>query len=519
MLQIRNLTISHKKDLRVLLRDFSLLLAPGDKAVLLGEEGNGKSTLLKWIYDPALVQDYAEAEGERVFSGKAAWLPQELSREEKAQSVYAFFSACDAFWDTDPGRLHRLFRELGLPQELCYSEQSMGSLSGGERVKVQMARLKLEQPDLLLLDEPSNDIDLETLAWLEREIRDFPGAVLFISHDETLIERAANRIVLLEQLHHKTISRWSVSNLPYAAFLEARRRGYDKQEQLAVSERREERIALEKFRRIQQRVEHEQKTISRSDPHGGRLLKKKMASVKAMERRYAREHEELTAFPEVESAIAIRFNRAGALPAGRTVLELDLPILYCEDGEGVLARDLRLTVRGPEKLCLIGRNGAGKSTLLRRIARMLAERDNLRTLYMPQEYEELLDPGQTPVEFLVPSGERAAVTEARSCLGSLRFTAQEMERPIRMLSGGQKAKLLLLRLALSEADVLLLDEPTRNFSPLSGPEIRAMLRAFPGAILAISHDRKFIAEVCDRVCRLTPAGLEPVPLPVSSDPV
>ena len=97
MLQIKHLTITHKKDLRVLLRDFSLTLAPGDKTVLLGEEGNGKSTLLKWIYDPALVGDYVEAEGERVCAGKLGWLPQELDGGERAQSVYTFFSACDAF--------------------------------------------------------------------------------------------------------------------------------------------------------------------------------------------------------------------------------------------------------------------------------------------------------------------------------------------------------------------------------------------------------------------------------------
>ena len=100
------------------------------------------------------------------------------------------------------------------------------------------------------------------------------------------------------------------------------------------------------------------------------------------------------------------------------------------------------------------------------------------------------------------------MTEARSFLGAMHYTTQEMERPLGELSGGQRAKVLLLKLGLTETDVLLLDEPTRNFSPLSGPEIREMLRAFPGAILAVSHDRKFIAEVCDRVLILTENGLE-----------
>ena len=511
MLQIRDVTLIHKKDLHVLLQDFELVLNAGDKAVVIGEEGNGKSTLLRWIYDPALVAPYTEASGQRVCRGKMAYLPQELPEEEKNGSVGAYFNRCDAFWDAEPGELRRIARELGLPGELYYSEQTMASLSGGERVKVQLARLRLERPDLLLLDEPSNDIDLETLAWLERLIRDWEGAVLFVSHDETLIENTANRVVLLEQLHHKTIPRWSVVNKPYAVFAAERRRSYQKQEQLAQSERREEREAMERFRRIQQRVEHEQRTISRDDPHGGRLLKKKMASVKAMERRYAREHAELTEFPETESAICIRLNEQRPLPAGRRVLELELPELWSEDGGRLLARGIRLSVRGPEKLCIVGKNGCGKSTLLRRIARELREKENLRVFYMPQNYEELLDGEQTPVEFLAPSGEKEDRTRVRTFLGSLRYTVEETERPIRELSGGQKAKVLLLKMSLTETDVLLLDEPTRNFSPLSGPEIRAILRSFPGAILSVSHDRKFIREVCGVVYRLTETGLERLP--------
>ena len=511
MLQIRHLTMTHKKDLHVLLRDFELVLNAGDKAVIVGEEGNGKSTLLRWIYDPALVVPYVEAEGERVCRGKMAYLPQELPEEELTGSVYEYLSRFYAFWDAETGELRRLARELGLPADLFYSEQTMSSLSGGERVKVQMARLRLERADLLLLDEPSNDVDIETLEWLERLIRGWEGAVLFVSHDETLIENTANRVVLLEQLHHKTIPRWSVTNTSYGVFAAERRRSYEKQEQLALSERREEREAMERFRRIQQRVEHEQRTISRDDPHGGRLLKKKMASVKALERRYEREHEQRTERPEVESAICIRLNEQRPLPAGRTVLELTLPELRTEDGGRVLARDVNLSIRGPQKVCIIGRNGCGKSTLLRRIARELREKENLRVFYMPQNYEELLDGEQTPVDFLAPSGEKEERTRVRTYLGSLRYTVQETERPIRELSGGQKAKVLLLKMALTETDVLLLDEPTRNFSPLSGPEIRGILRGFPGAILSVSHDRKFIREVCGAVYRLTETGLEQLP--------
>ncbi|MBR6312087.1 MAG: ABC-F family ATP-binding cassette domain-containing protein, partial [Oscillospiraceae bacterium] len=128
----------------------------------------------------------------------------------------------------------------------------------------------------------------------------------------------------------------------------------------------------------------------------------------------------------------------------------------------------------------------------------------------PQDYDEALPPDETPLRFLAGSGTKDEATLVRTRLGSLRFTAQEIEHPIRELSGGQRAKLLMLSLSLGGANVLLLDEPTRNFSPLSGPQIRGILRGFPGAIISVSHDRKYVAEVCDAVYELTETGLRRV---------
>lgn len=126
---------------------------------------------------------------------------------------------------------------------------------------------------------------------------------------------------------------------------------------------------------------------------------------------------------------------------------------------------------------------------------------------MPQNYEELLKLEMTPVEYLDKSGDKEERTRIRTYLGSLKYTADEMDHPIRELSGGQKAKILLLKMSLSGSNVLILDEPTRNFSPLSGPVIRKLLKEFPGAVISISHDRKFINEVCDKVYELTEDGL------------
>jgi ATPase subunit of ABC transporter with duplicated ATPase domains len=173
----------------------------------------------------------------------------------------------------------------------------------------------------------------------------------------------------------------------------------------------------------------------------------------------------------------------------------------------LLSRDIFLRVSGSEKICIVGANGAGKTTLLKKIAEELLQRTDLQTEYMPQNYEEMLDLGMTPVDFLDTSGDKEERTKIRTYLGSLKYTADEMEHAIRELSGGQKAKVLLLKMSLSNANVLILDEPTRNFSPLSGPVIRKILKDFPGAILSISHDRKYMDEVCDKIYELTEEGL------------
>lgn len=507
MLQIKSLTITHKKDLRTIVRDFNLVLNSGDKAVLIGEEGNGKSTLLKWIFDPALVENYVEADGIRTSQGElVGYLPQELSEEDKKKTVYEFFSGLQAFQMATAADLYKLSAEVGLSDTLFYSEQKMGSLSGGERVKAQMAGILLAHPDILLLDEPSNDIDLATLRWLEKMINSFTGGILFISHDESLIERTANRVVLIEQLRRKTISRVTVANVPFSTFMKDRQRAFEKQEQEAFSERREERKAMERFQRIQQSVEHDLRTISRQNPSGGRLLKKKMKAVKSMERRYEREHKEMTEIPEAESAITIRFEQQKAIPAGKTIIEYELPELTSPEGK-ILAKDICLNVKGPEKICIIGDNGVGKTTLIRRIAALLLEREDITACYMSQNYEETLPFEMTPVEYLAPSEKKDDVTQVRTYLGSMKYTADEMFHPIKELSGGQKAKLLLLKMSLTEANVLILDEPTRNFSPLSGPKVRGILKQFPGVIISVSHDRKYIAEVCDKVYQMTSQGL------------
>ena len=509
MLQIRDLNVTMKKDLRPLLRDFRLALNPTDRVAIIGEEGDGKSTLLKLIYDPSLVEEYVEWSGEVQRQGLLlGYLSQEVGQEEAQLSGYQFCCQEEAFLESSPGELASAAAQLRFPQELFYTDRPVNSLSGGEKVKLRMALLTLRRPDVYLLDEPSNDLDVETLEWLEEFILRCGRPVVYISHDETLLENTANVILHIEQLRRKTLPRWTVARMGYRQYVEERLGRMEKQTQLARKEREEDRKRQEKILKMEQQVQHRMDTISHAERDAvARLLKKKMKSVKSMEHRFDRERGDMTEFPDSEEAILVGFDGKLSLPMGKPVLDMSLPVLKAADGEK-LAEGIELHVRGPEHICIIGKNGAGKTTLLREIARQLLCRTDMKAGYMPQDYGETVDQSLTPVEFLTnSSGEKAKLTQAKTYLGSMKYTPEECGHSIEALSGGQKAKLFILKMVLDGNDVLILDEPTRNFSPLSGPVIRGMLAGYGGCVISVSHDRKYIEEVGETRYELREDGL------------
>lgn len=506
MLQIKNLNIDHKKDLRPLITDFSLTLNDGDKAAIIGEEGNGKSTLIKLIYDENLVDSYVEYTGEINKRGLCiGYLEQEMSKEDLNKSVIEYCMVEENFLNLTPNELAIITRRFGLPSDWFYMDQSVSTLSGGEKVKLQLARIIMKQPDLLLLDEPSNDLDLETLIWLEDFINSCTKPVLYISHDETLLENTANIIIHLEQIKRKTVAKHTVIRMGYEEYYKTRIRTLEHQEQVAKKQRSEYKQQQERFLQIQQKVEHEQNAISRQCPGVASKLKKKMHSVKAMGKRFEREKENFLDIPEAEDSMFIKFAANTSIPNGKEIINFRQDAL-CVD-QKVLVRNIRLQIIGPEKVCIIGKNGTGKTTLMKELAAQLLGRKDIKAAYMPQNYEDLLDFTMTPVEFLTKSGDKKEQSMIRTYLGSMKYTADEMLHQISELSGGQKAKLLLLKMSIDGYDVLLLDEPTRNFSPLSNPIIRETLSQFTGAIISISHDRKYMKEVCSTIYRLDENGL------------
>jgi len=503
MLQIKNLSVYHNKDLTPLLDGLSFSLREGERAALIGEEGNGKSTLLRLIAGQEV--PYVTHEGEILVTGTRGFLPQELPEEERALSACEFFALSPVFYDQTPRELGELAREIALPADVFYSEQRMDSFSGGERVKLQLARLLMEKPSLLLLDEPSNDLDLATVRWLEGFLSGCRIPLVFVSHDETLLERAANVIIHIERLRRRQVPRATVYRMDYGTFVSRRASFMAHQEQVARKEREEYDKKMRRYEQIRSRVEHEQNAVSRQDPHGGQLLKKKMKSVMSMGKRFEREAEEMTAMPETEEAI---FARLSCIPQPPGKIVVDARISELTVPGRVLSRNVHLQVRAGEKVLITGRNGAGKSTLLQALYEDIRRRSDLRVFYMPQDPCDMLDMDRTPVEMLAVTWDKEETTHSRIALGSMKFTPEEMDHPCAALSGGQKAKLMFLMMAERQPDVLLLDEPTRNLSPLSGPVVRRLFAEYPGCIIAVSHDRRFAREVFTRRVELCDAGLQ-----------
>lgn len=205
VLDIKKLNVTLNKDSRILVRDFSFTLNPGDKAALIGEEGNGKSTLLKLIYDPELVEGYCTFSGEINRHGAVlGYLEQEMLPNDLKLSIYEYFLKYTTEKSQNPSTVSDVFVKLGLDPGIFYDPQPVGTLSGGEKIKLQLARILLGEPDILLLDEPTNDLDIETVEWMENFIASTTLPVLYISHDETLLENTANVIIHLEQLRKRS---------------------------------------------------------------------------------------------------------------------------------------------------------------------------------------------------------------------------------------------------------------------------------------------------------------------------
>ena len=496
MLEVSNLSIKIQD--RYLVKNLSLTLNKGDKLAIIGEEGNGKSTLLKGILG---ICKYAEVTGNINLKGNTiGYLAQSMSENELSKKVHDFLFKDDNDYYEKANNLYKHLELLNLSDK--FLEQKIGTLSGGEKVKIGLLKLLINEYDILFLDEPTNDLDLDSLEWLEKFINNIDKPIMYVSHDETLLANTANMILHLEQIMKKTDCRNTLLKIDYDTYVTQRLKKIDKQTQIANFEKRTFNKQQEKLRKIMQKVEHQQNTISRKDPHGAQVLKKKMHTLKSQEKRL--DETKITEIPDVEENINFFFEDV-SIPKTKNIISLDIPKLTIQDK--LLSENIKLDIIGNTHLCIIGQNGVGKSTLIKLIYEKLKNREDIKVGYMPQTYDDIFANYDYALSFLCPSGNKDDITKARMYLGNMKFTRDEMTSKIKDLSNGTKAKLFLIKLVLEKYNVLILDEPTRNVSPLSNPVIRKVLKEFKGTIISISHDRKYIAEVIDNLYILTPKGL------------
>ncbi len=499
MLNIQHLTIIKQNNDR-LIDDFSFTLGGEDRVALIGEEGNGKSTLLKAIYQPEWIQSYTSISGiidmdfERI-----GYLPQRMEACWFDATCVDFLLKKAPEEETDYERYNELMRfqqiaaDMGITTDLIISDQPIKTLSGGEKVKLQLLKLMEYDCDCYLLDEPTNDLDLETLRWLESFICNLRVPIMFISHDETLLRRCANRILHLEQRNKKTKPLINDVRCDYDAYVTQRLQKQQKQEHLARKEKREYEKKKERLNDIMNAVHDAQNSVSRQAPHAAKMLKRKMHAVKAMDRRVERDGYQKA--DDLEEAIDVSFETIASV-RDKVILQGTFDVRIAER---ILIHPFTMDIRGRDKVAIIGKNGCGKTQLIKRIYDVLHPRTDIHLGYMPQYYHDLMDENKIAYHFLSESADQADITASRELLGRMKFTHEEMIQPIKSLSEGQKAKLYLARFIKTKCDVLLLDEPTRNLSPLSAPMMRKLLREYNGCIICVTHDRMLLDEVFDHI--------------------
>ena len=520
MLIISNLSLILKKDLRVLIKDFSLTVNKKDKIGIIGEEGNGKSSLLKAIYNQEEASKYLEIKGTiNIKNEKIGYLPQIVEKELLEKSVYELLNEKNDYSLLDYKKYYFYIDKFNLDEEkLLSSSLLVGNLSGGERIKLFLLIELMKEPTVLLLDEPSNDLDLLSLNLLEELIINLDIPVIFISHDEHFLSRCANRIVHIESIKSKSEARVSVKNLSYDDYYQTREDFLDKNIRKFNKDKENFKKKIEKYNRVYQSVNYALNTVSRQAPSVAKNLKDKMHSIKSMEKRYIKEKENLTQKYEVEDAINLKFDnldkgKSGSsnskinylVDANKEVLDLNIDSLKVNSGITLIDKQISLYIKGAKKVALIGENGVGKTTLLRLIYHELKKNTSFKVGYMSQNYEDELLNYLSPLDYLSKTlnvSNKEDLTKIQTYLGSLKLTYEEMNRSISSLSGGEKAKIFFAKLILEKDNIMLLDEPTRNISPLSNKAFINSIKEYNGVLIAVSHDRNFVYQVFDDIYEL-----------------
>ena len=505
---------------RLLVKDVTVRINHGDRIGFVGRNGAGKSTLAK-----VLAGETMPAGGAVNRTGKIGYLPQDprtgedqgtvldriLSvREldlitkrmrtveeematsqgaalEKAMERYTRveheFSAAGGY--AAGAEAEAIASSLGVPDNLF--DQELAALSGGQRRRIELARILFSGAETLILDEPTNHLDADSIIWLREFLLKYPGGLVIISHDVNLIETVVNRVFYLDANRNVI----DVYNMTWKNYLVQR--------EADEHRRKKERAIAEKKAEILQKQAEK-----------FRAKKDKAASARAMFRRADQLLAGLEEVRKVDRVAKLRFPTPS--PCGKTpITATELSKSY---GSLEIFTDVELAIDKGSRVVILGLNGAGKTTLLRILAGDLQPDTGkveaghgLKIGYYAQEHETL-DYERTILENMLSSSREIREPEARNVLGSFLFTGDDVHKPVKVLSGGERTRLALALLVVSAANVLLLDEPTNNLDPASREEILGALTEYQGAVILVSHDPGAVEALKPERVLLLPDGDE-----------
>jgi ATPase subunit of ABC transporter with duplicated ATPase domains len=505
---------------RQLLVPTTFRIAAGDRIGLVGRNGAGKTTLTR-----VLAGEGQPTGGRVVRTGDVGYLPQDprtgdldvvaldriLSvrhldrivrqmREAEAAMASADAGARDAAMEryarletrfTAAGgyaaesEAARIAANLGLDERVL--RQPLGTLSGGQRRRVELARILFSGADTLLLDEPTNHLDADSIVWLRDFLASYPGGFLVISHDVGLVRTAVNKVFHLDA-NRAELDQY---NLGWDAYLLQRE--------------------TDERRRKRERANAEKKAaalLAQADKMRAKATK--AVAAQNMARRAERLLSSVEAERVADKVAKLRFPTPA--PCGRT--PLTATGLSKSYGSLEVFTDVDLAVDRGSRVVVLGLNGAGKTTLLRLLAGIeepdtgeVVAGHGLRLGYYAQEHETL-DTSATVLENMRHAAPDLSDTDVRSVLGSFLFSGDDADKPVRVLSGGEKTRLALATLVVSAANVLLLDEPTNNLDPASRAEVLAALRRYEGAVVLVTHDEGAVEALQPHRVVLLPDGDE-----------